>query len=210
MRQFVLEARRQTARLVDAGLTLLYWQIGDRIRREILSEKRAGYGERIVSALGEQLESEFGRGFSEKSLRHMIRFAETFPDMSIVSTLSRQLAWSHFMEIIYLKNDLQRSFYAELCRMERWSVRLLRSRIQSMLYERTALSKKPDHLIEKELKGLVVLEKVCSWSQEEERQVIDTLTPYPTYKDSGVPWLERVPEQRFCHSRASGNPGLLR
>jgi len=87
VREFILEARRQTARMVDAGLTLLYWQIGGRVRREILRDKRAGYGERIISALGRQLESEFGRGFSEKSLRHMIRFAEAFPEFQIVSTL---------------------------------------------------------------------------------------------------------------------------
>ncbi|CBK41625.1 conserved protein of unknown function, DUF1016 [Nitrospira defluvii] len=186
VRQFVLEARRQTARLVDAGLTLLYWQIGDRIRREILSEKRAGYGERIVSALGEQLESEFGRGFSEKSLRHMIRFAETFPDMPIVSTLSRQLAWSHFMEIIYLKNDLQRSFYAELCRMERWSVRLLRSRIQSMLYERTALSKKPEHLIEKELKALRDEDRLTPDLVFRDPYVLDFLGLRDTYSEKDL------------------------
>ncbi len=67
VRGLILEARQQTARMVNAGLTLLYWQVGDRVRREILEEKRAEYGVEIVSALGRQLEEEFGCGFSEKS-----------------------------------------------------------------------------------------------------------------------------------------------
>jgi predicted nuclease of restriction endonuclease-like (RecB) superfamily len=154
VRGLILEARRQTAQTVNAGLTLLYWHVGDRIRREILEEKRADYGRQIVSALGRQLESEFGRGFSEKSLRHMIRFAEVFPDREIVSALLRQLSWSHFLSLIYLKDALQRDFYAEMCRIEGWSTRTLQERIQSMLFERTALSKRPPGHAERTLKSL--------------------------------------------------------
>jgi DUF1016 N-terminal domain len=143
VRGLILEGRQQTAHMVNAGLTLLYWQIGDRIRREILGEKRADYGAEIVSALGRQLEQEFGRGFSEKSLHHMIRFAEAFPSVEIVSALLRELSWTHFRALIYLDDPLKRDFYAEMCRIERWSTRALQERIQSMLYERTALSKKP-------------------------------------------------------------------
>jgi len=84
----------------------------------------------------------------------MVKFAELFPEGSIVATLSRQLGWSHFKEIIPLKDDLQREFYAEMCRLERWSVRTLRERIQSMLYERTAISKKPEELAKAELSAL--------------------------------------------------------
>ena len=84
----------------------------------------------------------------------MVRFAEVFPDVNIVSTLSAQLNWSHFVEIIPLKDDLQRDYYAEMCRVERWSVRTLREKIGGMLYERKALSKKPGELAKKELDGL--------------------------------------------------------
>ena len=73
MRELILTTRSRVAQAINAGLTALYWQIGDRIRREILKEKRAEYGAEIVSALGRQLEIEFGRFFSEKSLRHMLR-----------------------------------------------------------------------------------------------------------------------------------------
>jgi predicted nuclease of restriction endonuclease-like (RecB) superfamily len=84
----------------------------------------------------------------------MIQFAERFPDEQIVVTLSRQLAWSHFVEIIPIEDPLKRDFYAEMCRMERWSVRALRNRMNTMLYERTAISKKPDQVIRQSLESL--------------------------------------------------------
>lgn len=154
VRGLILAAREQTARAVNAGLVALYWQIGHRIRTEILQEQRAAYGEGVVSALGRQLSAEFGRGFSEKSLRHMVRFAEVFPDPKIVSALLRQLAWTHFLSLIYLDDPLKRDFYAEMCRLERWSTRTLEKKIGSMLFERTALSRKPAKLAEMELKAL--------------------------------------------------------
>ena len=84
----------------------------------------------------------------------MIRFAEVFPDLNILSTLSKELSWSHFVAIIPLKDDLHRDFYAEMCRLERWSVRTLRQKIGGMLFERTALSKKPAELAKQELTAL--------------------------------------------------------
>jgi predicted nuclease of restriction endonuclease-like (RecB) superfamily len=147
---------------------LLYWKVGERIRLDILQEKRAGYGEEICSTLSNQLRGEFGDGFSRPNLTRMIRFAEVFRDQAIVASLSRQLGWSHFVEIIHLKNDLQRDFYAEMCRIERWSVRTLRAKIQGMLFERTALSKKPDELAKQELQAL------CA---------DDTLTPDLVFRD---------------------------
>ena len=128
IRQLIEVARQQVAQAVNAGLTTLYWQIGTRIRQDILKERRAEYGAEIVATLSRQLVPEFGRGFEEKNLRRMVQFAEVFPDAEIVATLRRQLGWSHFKEIIPLKNDLQRDFYAEMCRIERWSVRTLPSR----------------------------------------------------------------------------------
>jgi predicted nuclease of restriction endonuclease-like (RecB) superfamily len=154
IRHLIQETKSKLGATVNASLTLLNWQIGTRILDEVLQGQRAGYGEQIIVLLARQLEQEFGRGFSHKNLRHMVRFAETFPDGDIVSTLSRQLAWSHFLEIIYLKEPLQRSFYAEMCRIERWSVRALRQKVGSMLFERTALSKKPETLIEREITEL--------------------------------------------------------
>jgi predicted nuclease of restriction endonuclease-like (RecB) superfamily len=151
IRALIESGRSRVAQAINTELVLLHWHIGDRIRHDVIGEGRAEYGEQIVEALSQSLTVEYGRGFSRKSLFHMIRFAEVFPEESIVSTLSRQLAWSHFLEIIYLKEPLQRNFYAEICRIERWSVRTLRSKIQGMLYERTTISQKPDELVQQEL-----------------------------------------------------------
>ena len=77
----------------------------------------------------------------------MMTFAEVFPDREIVATLSQQSSWSHFVELLGLKDAVQREFYAEICRVERWSVRVLRDQMQGMLYERTAISRKPEDLV---------------------------------------------------------------
>jgi uncharacterized protein DUF1016 len=93
VRGLILEARQQTTLVANAGLTLLYWRVGDRIRREILKESRAEYGAKIVRSLSAQLEMEFGHGFGEKNLRRMVQFAELFSDPQIVATLSRRSGW---------------------------------------------------------------------------------------------------------------------
>lgn len=185
-RTLILEARQQTARMVNAGLTLLNWQLGDRIRREVLSEKRAEYGEQILSSLGHRLESEFGRGFSEKNLRRMVQLVEVFPDREIVVSLIRQLSWTHFIALIPLRDQLQREFYAEMCRVERWSVRELRARIDSMLFERTALSRKPKKLIEQEL---TALRKEDRWTPDlvfRDPYVLDFLGLRDTYSEKDL------------------------
>jgi predicted nuclease of restriction endonuclease-like (RecB) superfamily len=154
IREMIEETRAAVATVVNSAVTILYWRIGKRINEEALKGRRADYGAEIVSTLSRQLQMEYGNGFSAKNVRHMMRFAEAFPDPRTVSTLSRQLSWSHFKEIIYLKQPMQKEFYAEICRVERWTVRTLRKKVSSMLYERTALSKKPEELARLELRAL--------------------------------------------------------
>jgi predicted nuclease of restriction endonuclease-like (RecB) superfamily len=151
IRALIAAARRQTTITVNMAVTLLYWRIGQRIHLVMLGSKRATYGEQIVATLSRELVAEFGRGYAEKNLRRMMQFAEAFPDEEIVATLSRQLSWSHVKELLPLTRSFQREFYAEMSRIEGWSVRTLRERIDSMLYERTALSKQPEGLIKQEL-----------------------------------------------------------
>ena len=154
LRGMIAEARAQVAQVANAALTTLYWRIGHRISRDILGEKRADYGKRIVASLGRQLAAEFGAGFGEKNLHRMIQFAEAFPDKQIVAALRRQLGWTHFKAIIPLKDPLARDFYAEMCRVERWSTRTLAGKIDSMPFERTAISKKPEEVAKAELATL--------------------------------------------------------
>ena len=151
LRQLIADARLRVAAAINAELTGLYWQVGKRIHQEILGSQRAEYGEEIVSSLSRQLTADFGRGFSAKNLRHMVRLAQAFPNEAIVSALRRQLSWSHLKALIYLDDPLKRDFYIELCRLEGWSSRQLQDRMQSLLFERSALSKKPDETIRHEL-----------------------------------------------------------
>jgi predicted nuclease of restriction endonuclease-like (RecB) superfamily len=154
VRELILSARQTVARGVNAALVLLYWKVGERLRTEVLKLERAEYGKEILSTVSKELVAEFGRGFSWPNLSRMMALAEAFPEEKIVATLSRELGWSHFVELLPLKKHLQRDFYAEMCRIERWSVRALRQKIGGMLYERTALSKKPAKLAAMELQKL--------------------------------------------------------
>jgi predicted nuclease of restriction endonuclease-like (RecB) superfamily len=154
LRGLIESARSGVAHAVNSAQVLLYWQVGRRVLSETLGHKRASYGDEIVATVSRQLTAEYGRGFAAKSLRRMIQFAGAFPDPEIVAALSRQLSWSHFVEVIPLADGLKREFYAEMCRVERWSVRTLRKKINGMLYERTALSRKPEVLIRQELAAL--------------------------------------------------------
>ena len=187
LRDLILQAREGVARAVDSGLTALYWHIGQRIRQDVLKEKRAEYGAQIVAALGRQLETEFGRGFGEKNLRRMIRFAEVFPDREIVASLMRQLTWTHFIELMPLDKPLERDFYGEMCRVERWSVRTLRQKIGGMLYERTALSRKPERLAALELKQL----------REEDKLTPDLVFRDPYILELGVGFCFVARQQRM-------------
>lgn len=152
--RLISESKSFVAQTVNGALTMLYWRIGKRINEEVLEGKRAGYGKAVVATLGKQLSEQYGPSFSEKNIRRMMQFHEVFPDERIVVSAIRQLSWTHFIALIPLKDPLQREFYAEMCRLEKWSVKTLRDKMDSLLYERTAISKKPEKLIQKDLKAL--------------------------------------------------------
>lgn len=154
LRTLINEARNKVALIVNTEITLLYWHIGKRINKEVLGNQRAEYGKQIVSTVSTQLTKEYGRGFELRNLRRMMQFAELFPDFQIVAPLARQLSWSHFIELLSIKNDLGREFYLTMAASENWSIRTLRNKIDSMLYERTAISNKPEEVIETELANL--------------------------------------------------------
>ena len=136
--------------------------------------------------MGRQLEAEFGRGWNPKTLRHMVRFAEAFPDFQIVSAVMRHLSWTHFLAVIYLDTPLKRDFYAEMCRIENWSTRTLQQKINGMLYERTALSKKPDQLIRQELKALRDTDKMTPDLVFRDPYILDFLGLKDTYAEKDV------------------------
>ena len=154
LRQLIEESRQSVAVAVNAGMTMLYWQVGKRILTEVLKEERGEYGKQIVAAVSRQLSIEYGRGFGEKNVRRMLQFAEQFSDQKIVAALLRQLTWTHFTILMPIKDDTKRDFYAEMCRIEKWNTRTLRKKVDSILFERTALSKKPESVIDAEIDSL--------------------------------------------------------
>ena len=154
LRGLIEQARQHVAQTANSTLTLLYWQVGARLQREVLHDGRAEYGQQILATLSHELVRDYGKGFNPSALTRMIKFAEVFPDGQIIATLSQHLSWSHFVEILPLKAPLEREYYAELCRIERWSVRTLRERIGSQLYLRTAISKKPEAMVKAEISHL--------------------------------------------------------
>lgn len=100
IKQFIEQSRQNVAVIVNAEMSMLYWKIGRRINIEVLGNQRAEYGKQIIVSLAYQLTEEYGKGWGEKQLRHCQRFAEVFPDIRIVSTLWRQLSWSHIKILI--------------------------------------------------------------------------------------------------------------
>jgi predicted nuclease of restriction endonuclease-like (RecB) superfamily len=155
LRQIIEQARGHVAATANYELTMMYWHIGERINREVLGNQRAEYGKQIVAQVARQLQEEYGRkGFDEKSIRRMMQFASLFADEQIVARTAQQLSWSHFVEVLALKDDLQREFYITMATSGRWSRDRLRKEIDGMLFERTAISGKPDEFIKKELSTL--------------------------------------------------------
>lgn len=152
--RLIVEARQRTAMQVNSELSLLYWSIGKRIRTEILNNERAEYGEKTIRQLSEQLTLEYGKGWSDKQLRHCLRSAETIQSEEKFYALRSQLTWTHIKSLMYIDDDLKREFYIELCIYEHWSSRQLQERINSLLFERTAISRKPEQTVANDLEIL--------------------------------------------------------
>ena len=147
-------ARKKIAVSINTELSILYWSIGRRIQTEILQHDRAEYGESTFQNLSDFLTRVYGKGWSEKQLRHCLRSAETFTDEEKFYTLCRQLSWTHIKALMYIDDPLKREFYIELCIHENWSSRQLQDRIRSQLFERTAISRKPEETIAADLSTL--------------------------------------------------------
>ncbi|MFK8296936.1 YhcG family protein [Capnocytophaga cynodegmi] len=132
--------QQQIVYYANSTLTLVFWQVGKRINEDVLNNERATYGKRIVPMIANELESKYGRNFTEKNIRRMMQFAEVFPDFQIVVPLARQLSWSHFLILIPLKNHEARMFYAELAVSENLGKRELRKQITTKAFERIQIA----------------------------------------------------------------------
>lgn len=135
----------------------------------MLYNQRAEYGKQVVKNLAKQLTQQFGKGWSDRKLLHCIRAAYTFSENEIVYAVRTQLTWTHLRSLMFIDDQLKRAFYMEMSRLEHWDTRTLDEKIDAMLYERTALSRKPEDLIKQEL---------------EQIQSTNTLTPDVVFRSS--------------------------
>ena len=175
MVSLIKEARRVSARTVNAIITATYWEMGRRIvENEQSGRRRAGYGEALLKKLSADLTSKFGRGFSRQNLQQMRQFYRAYPPTEICQTVSgksgkRQtpsgkftldalqdrfsLPWSAYVRLLSLKGKQARAFYEEEALHGGWSVRQLDRQINSQFYERTALSKNKAAMLKKGVKA---------------------------------------------------------
>jgi predicted nuclease of restriction endonuclease-like (RecB) superfamily len=187
IKSLIEQSKQQLAVTVNATLSLLYWQIGRRINQELSQyEGNEKYGKQIVATLWRQLASDYGTSFSEKNLRRMMQFDSAFPEKEIVNTLCTQLSWSHIKILIPIDDSLKREFYIEMCKLEKWSVRVFQERIQSMLYERTAISKKPELTIQNDLEQLKNEQKLSPDLVFKDPYVLDFLGLKDTYSEKDL------------------------
>lgn len=191
------KSRQNVALAINAEITLLYWHVGKRINGEVLKNNRAEYGKQIVVTLARQLTEEYGKGWGEKHLRQCMQFANVFPDEQIVYALRRELSWTHLRSLIYMEDSLKREFYIEISKLEKWSSRQLKERIQSMLYERTAISRKPEQTILNDLTELKNEQKLSADLVFRDPYFLDFLGLSDTHSEKDLETSIIVELQRF-------------
>ena len=152
--RLIQESHARVSQTVNSEMTELYWRVGNAINQDLLGGKRAEYGARVLQELANRLAAAYGKGWSAQHLRQCMRLSSVFPDEEILYAVRTKLNWSCIRAIMYIDDPLKRDFYIEMCKLNGWSSRTLQGRIKSMLYERTAISKKPEETIACELKQL--------------------------------------------------------
>ncbi|WP_291101754.1 MULTISPECIES: PDDEXK nuclease domain-containing protein [unclassified Flavobacterium] len=178
--------RHNVAKTVNQELTLLYWNIGKSINDDILNNNRADYGKKIIPELSIALTNRYGIGFSKRNLQGFIKLSAVFEDVIILQTLSAKLSWSHLYNLIYIENQVKREFYTQMSVHERWSVRTLQDRIDSMLFERTAISKKPEQTIINDLKLLETEKKISPDLAFRDPYFLDFLGLHDSYSEKDL------------------------
>ncbi|MGC8757810.1 MAG: PDDEXK nuclease domain-containing protein [Caldisericaceae bacterium] len=180
------QAKNRVATTINEEMVLLYWNIGKTVREEIIKSERAEYGKQIVQSLSGELTEQYGRGYSVQNLWYMIELYDEYPILQSLLGEFKGLSWTHIITLLPVKENLKRRFYATLCQKERWSARTLRDRMNSMLYERTALSKLPEKTIEMQLKELKEADKMTPELVFKDPYVLDFLGLHDTYSEKDL------------------------
>ena len=137
----IIEKRKNRAGMyANREVTLMYWEIGRYIGSVLLGGERAEYGKKILATLSQDLIRKYGSGYEYSKITRMIKFAELFPNLSIVSPLATQLSWSHFIEILPLETEKARLYYANDAVTRNLGIRELRNQISRKSYERKEIA----------------------------------------------------------------------
>ena len=179
-------ARNNVAKTVNQELTLLYWNIGKSINEDVLLSARADYGKKVIPFLSESLTEQYGTGFNKRNLQSFVKLNAVFQDITILHTVCAKLSWSHLRDIIYLENSIQREFYIQMSIHERWSVRTLQERMETMLFERTAISQKPEETILNELKTLENEKKISPDLIFRDPYILDFMGLHDSYSEKDL------------------------
>ena len=182
--QLIEQSRKRVAVSINKEISLLYWNIGNTIKQHLLKNQRATYGKQIIARLSKELILKYGKGFNETNLRNSIKFAEVYP--KIPHSLSEKLTWTHIRTLIYIEDETKREFYSEMCAYEKWSVRTFRDRVDSMLFERTAISRKPEKTIANDLDKLRKEKVLSSDLSFRDPYVLDFLNLADTYSEKDL------------------------
>jgi predicted nuclease of restriction endonuclease-like (RecB) superfamily len=180
------QTRHIVAKTVNQELTLLYWNIGKSINDDILKNDRADYGKKLIPTLSIALTEKYGIGFNKRNLQSFIKLNSVIEDITILHTLCAKLSWSHIRNLIYIENPIKREFYIQMTVHVRWSVRTLQERMDSMLFERTAISKKPEQTIVNELKTLETENKISPDLAFRDPYFLDFLGLHDSYSEKDL------------------------
>lgn len=144
-------ARSRIATYLNTEVCMTNWYVGKRIKEDVLFNQRAEYGKKVLKNLSARLIDRYGSGWSVFKLQHCVRAAYTFSEEEIVYATRTQLSWTHLRTLMGIKDPLERQFYAQMCGIEHWDTRTLDEKIDQQLYQRTAISRRPEEVIRKEL-----------------------------------------------------------
>lgn len=145
------QARRRVATTVNREVCMMNWQVGCRIKQEVLGNQRAEYGKQVLKNLSCKLTERYGSGWGLYKLQHCVRAAYAFSEEEIMYAVRTQLTWTHLRSLMSIEDELERKFYIEMCRVEHWDTRTLDQKIDQQLYLRTAVSRRPEEVIRREL-----------------------------------------------------------
>ncbi len=141
----IIELSKHTiAVYLNGEVSMTYWRIGKYIAGELETLGTEKYGAKIVATVSRQLTERFGKGYTRDAIFRMVKVVRAYPEEEIVGTLSRQLTWSHFIELAEIQEPTRRFFYQQMSIVNNWSVRQLRKQEDAMAYERSLIAAKPD------------------------------------------------------------------